>query len=74
MTDDYLYTNKALAIAAGVTLLLLAVLGLGVYAVAQAVLQRRAIYAIESVGAFLLSGIGLPAMGKYWLSYFRRTR
>jgi hypothetical protein len=74
MSDDGLYTGKALAIAAGVTLLLLALLGLGVYAVAQAVLQRRAIYAIESFGAFLLSGIGLSAMGKYWLSYVRRPR
>ncbi|MFA6165161.1 MAG: hypothetical protein WC700_00960 [Gemmatimonadaceae bacterium] len=74
MTDDGLYTGKALAIAAGATLLLLAIFGLGMYAVAQAVLQRRAIYAIESFGAFLLSGIGLSAMGKYWLSYVRRPR
>jgi hypothetical protein len=74
MSDDGLYTGKALAIAAGVTLLLLALLGLGVYAVAQAVLQRRAIYAIESFGAFLLSGIGLSVMSKYWLSYVRRPR
>jgi len=28
MTDDYIYTSKALAIAAGVTLLFLALLGL----------------------------------------------
>ena len=43
MTDNSLYTGKALAIAAGTMLLLLAVLG-------------------------------LPALGKYWLSYFRRAR
>lgn len=74
MTDNSLYTGKALAIAAGATLLLLGVLGLGFYAVAQAVLQRRAIYAIETIGAFLLSGVGLSALGKYWLSYIRRRR
>jgi hypothetical protein len=74
MTDDGLYSGKALAIAGGSTLLLLALFGLGVYAVAQTVLQRRAIYAIESIGAFLLSGIGLSALGKYWLSYFRKPR
>lgn len=74
MTDDGLYSGKALAIAGGCTLLLLVLFGLGVYAVAQAVLQRRAVYAIESIGAFLLSGIGLSAMGKYWLSYVRKPR
>lgn len=74
MTDDGLYTGKSLTIAAGATLLLLAILGLGVYAVAQAVLQRRVIYAIESLGAFVLSGIGLSAMGKYWWSYVRKPR
>ncbi len=73
MTDG-LYTSKAITIAAGATLLLLAILGLGVYAVAQAVLQRRAIFAIESIGAFLLSGIGLSAMGRYWVGCFKRTR
>ncbi|MHB1095596.1 MAG: hypothetical protein ACYC3F_05440 [Gemmatimonadaceae bacterium] len=74
MTGDDIYRRKALAIAAGATLLLLAVLGLGVYAVVQSVLQRRVIYAIESFGAFLLSGIGLSTMVKYWLSYFRKPR
>ncbi|MFA6169004.1 MAG: hypothetical protein WC700_20425 [Gemmatimonadaceae bacterium] len=74
MTDDGLYTGKTLAFAVGATLVLLAVLGLGVYAVVQSVLQRRVIYAIESFGAFLLSGIGLSAMGKYWVSFFRKPR
>ncbi len=72
-TEEFFTRDLMIRITIG-TVIALAVLGVGMYALAQGVIHRRMIYIVESFGALLLGGIGLKVMVKFWIGWLRRAR
>ena len=61
--------SKPARLGAGVgTALALLVFGLGLYALAQGVLQRRLVFIVESVVPLLLGGWALRLLVLYWVA------